>query len=126
MLDFTRGEKAMFADRNDAGQKLARELARQLSGFDHKMALVLRAEVFSSVKRFFEQLFRTQVATPLVRIGRSLHPAATGRNARAGLTGQRRRKDPSEQERIHPEIYGRRTVSRARPGSRPASPLALS
>ncbi|VVT10160.1 Predicted phosphoribosyltransferase [Hoeflea sp. EC-HK425] len=41
MLDFTRGEKAMFADRNDAGQKLARELARQLSGFDHKMALVV-------------------------------------------------------------------------------------
>lgn len=31
----------MFADRNDAGQKLARELARQLSGFDHTMALVV-------------------------------------------------------------------------------------
>lgn len=31
----------MFVDRSDAGQKLARELARQLSGFDHKMALVV-------------------------------------------------------------------------------------
>jgi putative phosphoribosyl transferase len=41
MLDFRRGEKAMFADRSDAGQKLARELARQLSGFDHKTALVV-------------------------------------------------------------------------------------
>ena len=31
----------MFVDRSDAGQKLARELARQLSGFDHTMALVV-------------------------------------------------------------------------------------
>jgi putative phosphoribosyl transferase len=41
MLGSRLGEKAMFADRSDAGQRLARELARQLSGFDHKTALVV-------------------------------------------------------------------------------------